>query len=273
MKNIVRILFWIILILGAIIGTSFALKTHDQRECTGINITIQRQPGSSDQLFMTEVDVRGWLRERGDTVIGNKISEISIPDLENWLHSLPPVDSAEAFITVGNEVNFKLTQRRPIGRIITQRNESYYIDDRGRLMPWMPEYTALVVPVTGKITETYGGFYKRNLTISADSALKTANLLDDIWQLCRVIDNDTLIRSQVAQIYVTDDRNFELIPRIGNHRILLGSITDLNEKFAKLKVFYHEGLNHTGKWNMYSSINLQYKNQIVCTKKLSPDGI
>jgi cell division protein FtsQ len=91
--------------------------------------------------------------------------------------------------------------------------------------------------------------------------------------LTQVIDNDTLIRSQVAQIYVTDDRNFELIPRIGNHRIVIGSIADLQEKFAKLKVFYREGLNHTGKWDIYSSIDLQYKNQVVCTKKMSPDGI
>ena len=39
------------------------------------------------------------------------------------------------------------------------------------------------------------------------------------------------------------------------------------EKFEKLKMFYTEGLNKTDGWNKYSTINIKYKNQVVCTKK------
>jgi cell division protein FtsQ len=40
------------------------------------------------------------------------------------------------------------------------------------------------------------------------------------------------------------------------------------EKFEKLHTFYLQGLNTTGSWNKYSVINLKFKNQIVCTKKI-----
>ena len=41
---------------------------------------------------------------------------------------------------------------------------------------------------------------------------------------------------------------------------------NMEEKFRKLKTFYHEGLNHVG-WNKYSRISIEFSNQIICTKK------
>jgi len=45
--------------------------------------------------------------------------------------------------------------------------------------------------------------------------------------------------------------------------ILFGPMDEIEEKFKKLKLFYKEVLPKKG-WNTYSSINLKYKNQIVC---------
>ena len=274
MKRILSIALWSVLALGAVLITSFALKQHSERVCGKINVTITRQPAAADQLFITTDDVYRLMRESGDSPVGKPVSEISIPALENWLNSLPSVQNAEAFMSVDCQVNINITQRRPICRVITSNNESYYIDDHGFVMPWMSEYTATVTPVTGFINETYGRLQGRELNkTSVDSALKSPILADDIWHLCRVIDNDTLLRSQIAQIYIRQDCTFELIPRVGAHRIILGNIAALDEKFAKLRVFYQDGLRHTGAWNKYSTIDLQYHHQIVCTKKPETNGI
>ena len=58
----------------------------------------------------------------------------------------------------------------------------------------------------------------------------------------------------------------EMIPRIGNHTVVIGNDMFLEEKFNKLSVFYREGLNKKG-WDKYSIINLKFKDQVVCTKK------
>jgi cell division protein FtsQ len=64
---------------------------------------------------------------------------------------------------------------------------------------------------------------------------------------------------------VNEHQELELIPRVGNHRVLLGDTIDLQDKFRRLMIFYKEGLSKTG-WNNYSVINLKFRNQVVCTK-------
>jgi cell division protein FtsQ len=69
------------------------------------------------------------------------------------------------------------------------------------------------------------------------------------------------------QIYVGDDFEIELIPKVGNHKILIGNIENLDDKFSRLLLFYKQGLMRKG-WENYSVINLKFKNQVVCTKNI-----
>ena len=70
----------------------------------------------------------------------------------------------------------------------------------------------------------------------------------------------------IEQIVVKSGNEIELIPRIGDFRIILGQLENYPEKLNKFLLFVEEGLNKIG-WNRYSAINLKYDNQVVCTKK------
>ena len=72
--------------------------------------------------------------------------------------------------------------------------------------------------------------------------------------------------NQIEQIYVHPDNEVELIPRVGNHRIVLGSFVDFEEKLDNLRLFYEKAIPKVG-WEKYSIISLKYKDQIVCTKR------
>jgi cell division protein FtsQ len=80
--------------------------------------------------------------------------------------------------------------------------------------------------------------------------------------------------AQVQQVFVNASGEMELIPRVGNHTIVLGDLEggqagyekEMEEKFNKLFLFYREGLSKQG-WDKYNTINLTFKDQIVCTKK------
>ena len=89
--------------------------------------------------------------------------------------------------------------------------------------------------------------------------------LKNIFALAKFISDDKLWNSQIEQVYINRAGEFELVPRVGPHLILLGDIDDYAGKFEKLEIFYKEGLNNVG-WNHYSKINLKFKDQIVCTK-------
>lgn len=90
--------------------------------------------------------------------------------------------------------------------------------------------------------------------------------MDDIWQITKRIAADTFLSAQLIQVYITPERILQLIPRVGNHVIVLGDISDIDEKINKLRIFYSDGISRSGNWNDYKTIDLQFKNQIVCTK-------
>jgi cell division protein FtsQ len=68
------------------------------------------------------------------------------------------------------------------------------------------------------------------------------------------------------QIYVDENGELLLIPRVGDQKIVFGKTDNIIKKFDKLSLFYRKGIVGNG-WKKYSTINLKFKNQIVCTKK------
>ena len=90
---------------------------------------------------------------------------------------------------------------------------------------------------------------------TADLALFQAYLLD----------NDVL-KHMFDHIYISQTGDIELVPKVGNHIVVLGSIDNLDEKFENLLAVYKEGFANSG-WDKYVKLNLKYKNQVVCTKK------
>jgi cell division protein FtsQ len=89
--------------------------------------------------------------------------------------------------------------------------------------------------------------------------------IEQVYALAKFIEADTFWTANAEQIYVNEQQELELIPRFGDHRILVGDTTAMADKFKRLMVFYRDGLNKTG-WNNYNLINLKFKGQVVCTK-------
>ena len=103
----------------------------------------------------------------------------------------------------------------------------------------------------------------RILSMAADHP--DVEVLVDIYTVAQTCSKSKFWSSQINQLYVNRDKEIELIPRVGDHHILIGHSNDLDKKLNKLKYFYAEGLDKTG-WNEYKVINLKYANQVVCTK-------
>ena len=95
-----------------------------------------------------------------------------------------------------------------------------------------------------------------------------ARQLDDIYRLSKYISENKFLKAQIAQVHRTLGGDFVLIPQVGNHKIIFGSAytdAEVKEKLDKLVVFYEEGLPYEG-WSKYETINLKFRDQIVCKK-------
>jgi cell division protein FtsQ len=151
------------------------------------------------------------------------------------------------------EIN--IVQRRPILRIIKSDGSSFYIDENGAKMPVSQAYTAHVPIVTGNLFEAY----KARDTMQSKVGVA-------LHKIATYVDKEAFWKAQIEQIFVTAESEFVMVPKVGNHIVIFGTAENMEEKFDKLMLFYQEGLKRVG-WDKYSSINLKYKDQVVCTKK------
>jgi hypothetical protein len=72
--------------------------------------------------------------------------------------------------------------------------------------------------------------------------------------------------AQTEQVDITGDRNFEMVPTIGNHIIKLGDGNDLDKKFHRLFLFYQQVMGKTS-FDRYKIIDVQYNGQVIGTRE------
>jgi len=265
MKRIINISVWVILLTGLGFTLGFVNRKEESLPCKSLDVTIQEDP---DNFFVQPEDVKKLIFEKGDSIVNQPVSTLNVAALEKVLNSYSAISKSEVYITINGEVKVNVRQRKPLIRIIDKNNDSYYIDDEGRFMPLSDKYTAKVLLANGNFREPYNAHYIYTIKqIESDSNLRDSTIVDDLFELASYISANTFWKAQIEQIFVNNEKEIELIPRVGNHRIILGDISYMDEKFKKLLIFYKQGLNPTGWWNNYSVINLKFRNQVVCTKK------
>jgi len=253
-KKIISFSVWAILIAGILVLVGFMNAGHRKMTCKNIEVSVDFQGG---EQLITESKIKKLIRQ--DTLMDKKLTDIDIIRIENRLNKIGVVSKAEVYTTITGNLNIRIRQCRPIVRIYNTSGQSYYIDRSGSLAPESPGYPANVLIATGYIKTKYSD------TLNVLETQLTP-VLTNLYKLSDYIFNDEFFSAQIQQIYVNQDREFELIPRVGRHVIVFGDTDKMEEKFENLMLFYHEGLNKTG-WDKYRVINLKFENQVVCTKK------
>jgi cell division protein FtsQ len=89
------------------------------------------------------------------------------------------------------------------------------------------------------------------------------NVIKDLFALSNDLRNDEFLHAQIEQVYVSSNKEFVLVPMVGDQKIIFGHYEDALDKFQNLKIFYKEGLPYEG-WRKYRRIDLRYRGQVVC---------
>jgi cell division protein FtsQ len=265
LKRILNASIWLLLLSGLIVTLGFVNKEQEAEPCKGIEIAIAHE---TENNFIDEQDIKTIVYDKGDALIGHPMATLNIAQMEKIIRNNPYVDNAEVYESIDGKIKIDVTQRKPLLRIFNSHFESYYIDEKGTFMPTSEKYTANVMIATGAIKEPFR-IHTLNLGAnhSQDSTYKKT-IVDDLFQLASYINKNELLKSLIVQVYINEDGTIELTPRVGNAQILLGTIDNLEEKLNKLLLVYEKGFSKTG-WDLYETIDLNYKNQVVCTKKNS----
>ena len=218
-------------------------KPDDQKSvCTQVDINIA--DGKVDG-FLGDAEIREQLQRAKIYPQGQPMQHIDVRKIEEAIQQNPFVETVECFKTQGGHVKVNLTQRLPVIHVKCDSGEDYYVDAHGEIMP-NTRYTSNLMIATGKITRSYA---QKKL-----SRIGNLVLQDNFWQ------------SQIEQLNVLADGSIEMVPRIGDHIVYLGSASNIQQKLDRLEKFYRYGLSEAG-WNKYSYISLEFDNQIICKKR------
>lgn len=264
-KKIAIIFAWSLTAVGLITSLAFVAKSEKNIVAENLNIILHNV---DENQFLSEAEVRKYLNDRNENVLNQRYRNLKTDELEKALNAHSAIENAEVSEDLNGEIKLEITQRTPMLRVINKSGESYYIDTQNKLMPLNENFSAHVLVASGELFEPYDRRYQFTVAqIAKHELFSEVSLLDDIVLVAKKINADSLLSAMIHQIYINKERDIELFPVVGNHRIVLGDSKEAAEKLNKLKLFYKEGLNKSDGWNKYSTINLKYKNLVVCTKK------
>lgn len=245
-------LIWMVCLSGLFVLMSFIEVKKENTICKDIKVII---PGS--QVFIERAEINNILQGTSGPLIGTSMSSINIHRLEAELKKNPFIEFAKVYADMNGVIKVQIKQREPLLRMLNLANQDFYIDRSGLKVPLSKAFTARVLVANGNIYENFTG--------SVDT-IKTG-VARDLFKTALFIDQDTLWRDQIEQLFVNNKSEIELVPRVGNHKIILGNADSLQTKFKNLLVFYKKAMPKVG-WDAYKTINIKYTNQVVCVKNV-----
>lgn len=211
--------------------------------CEDIGLVIK---DSVNAGFITKKEVATILTKNKANPVGKKVEDIDLKVLEEILSKHPLIDQVECFKVPSGKIFVEVTQRVPVLRVFSATGESYFIDNKGTVMPPEARCVAHLPVVTGSVEKSFA--------------------MTDLYQFALFLQKNKFWDAQIEQINVLKGREIELVPRVGDHIVFLGKMDNYENKLDRLKEFYRKGLNKVG-WNKYDRISLEFGNQIICTRK------
>jgi len=250
-RKIIQALVTLLLLSACILVMVRATKMQKSEHLKGVHINIENEAYcqfiSKDAVEKTlfdnrHIDVRKLL-----------IASVDLNKMERILATNPWVESAQVFIDNQHFLNINVVQRIPQLRAFDRSGNSYYIDSAKHILPIAEHYThyeILFVNVP-EIKEDSLGKLLKNKMLAIANNIKT----DTFWQ------------AQTSEVVVQDVNNFEIIPVLGNQKILLGDTNNLKHKLENVFAFYKNIENKIG-WDKYEVIDARFENQIVAAPSL-----
>ena len=234
---------WNIIKLGlALILTGFMFSFSNQRNQQRLLRDIQVNFVEGEQPMMTVEAVNKLLIQKYGPLRNVPKERVVLNTIESVLQTHDMVKDAQVYLTVDGELNTKITQRQPIGRVAGER--SFYLDDQGLQMPLSPNHSARVPIITGEIT---------------------GKTLEDAYVILKHINQDPFLSKNVIGIHIQGESDYQLKFRLEHFVVRLGDVTDLDEKFQNFKAFYAKAIQENTLMS-YQVVSLEIENQVDCTK-------
>lgn len=203
--------------------------------------------------FVSDADIRQRLRNAKIDPVGKTYKEVNTLELSELIEQNKLVRHASCYHTPDSILRIDIEQRNPILRVKSNVElrlsngtilQDYYIDYDGEAMPAQLGSAIRLPLATGFVRMVH---------------------IKPLHDFALYLKDHTFWSEEITQIYVRENGDVELIPRIGSHTILLGTLDDIDNKLHRVHSFYKKVMPRKG-WNAYKVINVKFDGQIVAEK-------
>ncbi len=241
MKRALPYILSVSLFVYLIIVLTFVSAKLGEVECKGVQVVVD---DTGENAFIDEDDVLQLIKRNYGELKNVNVVDIDKDSMECVLVRNSVIKSAQVYYSLDGYFHVEITQRKPVLRVMS--GEGYYVDEDGKVMPLSGKYTSRVVVATGNISRNFA--------------------CNGLYPFVMGLKNDGFWDALIEQIVVANGNEVILIPKVGNFRIVVGELENVEKKMENLRLFLQEGIALKG-WNVYKEINLKFENQIVCIKR------
>jgi cell division protein FtsQ len=233
-----------------------AIRIKDARPCREIEVSIAA-PG--ENYFVDKKDILAVISSMsGSNPLSRPAGSFKLAQMEAALKRNVWIKEAQLFFDNNEVLHVNITERTPVARVFGTGGLTFYLDSSASKLPLSEKFSARLPVFTGFPSD-------KVILSAADSAL-----LKDITTLGMAIAKDSFCMAMIEQVDIKPEGNFEMLLKIGNTVVLFGNAADATAKLERMKLFYRKVIPKAG-WNYYSSINVQYSNQVVAARRGAAD--
>jgi cell division protein FtsQ len=258
MNRLMKILL-IVPVLYLFLLPVYMASSSNSKLCSRVVINIK---DSADYHFVSERQLMNLVYGNGRKILGQPLKSIPLSEIEERITGLRELKVAETYLSIDGTLHVYADQRNPIMRVIPDQGGDYFIDNGGIVFRRRNLYTPRLHIVEGNINISQAMLDGISIL---DTSIKRS-ILKDVYSFVNYINDNSFWSAQIDQIFVTGKDEIDLVPRVGNHVVHLGSFDNYEGKLRNLAAFYDKVLPAVG-WNKYSVISLQFENQIVCKRR------
>lgn len=228
----------VIIVLAVVsIFSAFSSSQNNAKPISEVEVSFI----GDNNLFISKTKVDKLLIQNNDYIKCVSKDILDLKALENKLSSHDMIENSEVYISINGILKIDIKQRNPYARVIS--DSSFYIDNNGTKMPLSDNYSARVLLVHG---------------------LNDESNIDYVFKLIKTIRDDEFLNLNVTDILINKS-DISLRVRNCDFEVLVGDLNNLETKIKNFKAFYQKAYRDKI-LNNYKKVNLQFNNQIVCTK-------
>ena len=239
MKRYIVYIKSVFLLAIVVLLYGFSSQRNNKKSVT--ELVVEFSNGAN--LFLSHEMVNKLLIQSQEKLYFVPKDAIDLRKMEFLLELNDMIKSAQVYLTVNGEVRAKVEQKCPIARV--SYGDVFYIDEDGFRMPLSSQHSARVPLVYGIVGE-------------AD--------LETVYKVALMVYNDSFLKTYVTEIHQNENKEISLKLRLLDFEVLVGTLYNLEIKLQNLKAFYQKAKKDK-MLDVYKSVNLQFENQVVCTKK------